>query len=471
VWPPQAIQGYPPAPQQWPPQQWPPQQPPAWGTPQPQPTWGTPPPPTIGSFGPAAGSRNRPGFVRQALVVLGVALVAFSGGMVTNSLLSSPTATATPSAAAQDQPLDGFEVYKQALKIVRDHYVDRSELTDEQLLYGSIRGMVDSLGDTGHTVFLTPEEYQQLQSEMSGKFSGIGVIISDAGGVIVVERVIVGSPADQAGIRAGDQITAVDGQSTSGMTYSEIADLIRGPSGTSVTVTVLHIGSAEPVNISVTRATIDFPILSWTMVPGTHVAHIALMSFSSGATDQLRTAIAEAEQQGATSIVLDLRGNPGGLAAEAVGVASQFLPSGVVYIEEDADGNKTEVTVDGGQTPTSLPLVVLVDHNSASASEIVAGAVQDSHRAKIVGMTTFGTGTILLPYTLSDGSVIFLGVGDWLTPSGHRIFGIGIKPDQPIALQAGVQPLEPANVRIMTEATFEASSDVQLRAAVKDLEP
>jgi carboxyl-terminal processing protease len=167
--------------------------------------------------------------------------------------------------------------------------------------------------------------------------------------------------------------------------------------------------------------------------------------------------------------VLDLRGNPGGYASEATGVASQFLTDGVVYIEQDAGGKNTSIRVDTKQPHTNLPLVVLVDHDSASSSEIVAGALQDSGRAKIVGVATFGTGTVLQQFKLSDGSVIVLGTAYWLTPSGHKIFGAGIKPDETVALASGVVPVDPTALGSMTAAQLSSSGDAELLAAVHDL--
>jgi carboxyl-terminal processing protease len=215
------------------------------------------------------------------------------------------------------------------------------------------------------------------------------------------------------------------------------------------------------------RAQVATPLVDWNIVPGTHVADIALFEFSSGATSQVQLAIAAAKKQGATSIVFDLRGNPGGLADQARTVASEFLSSGVVYIEEDGSGNQTKITVDTSQVSTALPMVVVVDHDTASAAEIVAGALQDSHRAKVVGVTTVGTGTVLEPFVLSDGSVVLLGIADWLTPAGHRIFAKGITPDQTVAMPTGGQVIDPIDLSAMTSAQFQASTDAQLLAAVK----
>jgi carboxyl-terminal processing protease len=393
--------------------------------------------------------------------VLAAALIAFGGGMVVDHLTVSAQQTQAQA------PLKDFAIYEQALQDIRDHYVGRNTLTDQQLLYGSISGLVDSLGDTNHTRFLTAQEYQQMTSQLSGSVAGIGILVSETNGSLTVARVIGGSPAESAGVKAGDTITAVDGVSTAGMTFDQLAAKIRGTIGTKVTISVIHAGTTTPVNLTMIRAQVATPLVDWNIVPGTHVADIALFEFSSGATSQVQLAIAAAKKQGATSIVFDLRGNPGGLADQARTVASEFLSSGVVYIEEDGSGNQTKITVDTSQVSTALPMVVVVDHDTASAAEIVAGALQDSHRAKVVGVTTVGTGTVLEPFVLSDGSVVLLGIADWLTPAGHRIFAKGITPDQTVAMPTGGQVIDPIDLSAMTSAQFQASTDAQLLAAVK----
>ena len=306
-----------------------------------------------------------------------------------------------------------------------------------------------------------------MTSQLSGSVAGIGILVSETNGSLTVARVIGGSPAESAGVKAGDTITAVDGVSTAGMTFDQLAAKIRGTIGTKVTISVIHAGTTTPVNLTMIRAQVATPLVDWNIVPGTHVADIALFEFSSGATSQVQLAIAAAKKQGATSIVFDLRGNPGGLADQARTVASEFLSSGVVYIEEDGSGNQTKITVDTSQVSTALPMVVVVDHDTASAAEIVAGALQDSHRAKVVGVTTVGTGTVLEPFVLSDGSVVLLGIADWLTPAGHRIFAKGITPDQTVAMPTGGQVIDPIDLSAMTSAQFQASTDAQLLAAVK----
>ena len=403
------------------------------------------------------------------LATLAIAILAFAGGMMTDRLVFSGDTSLSDTGGANSASLQNFALYNEALTVVRQNFVGRSTLTDQQLLYGSIKGLVDSLGDTGHTTFLTADQYKQFQTQLSSSFAGVGIEMASQTAPYVIARTLPGTPAEKAGFKAGDTITAVDGAATATMAYSDLVSKIRGTAGTSVTITVIHPGSTTPVDIKVTRQTLSLPLVAWGMVPGTHVADIALGEFGQGAYDQTLAAVKSATSAGATGIVFDLRGNPGGYATEAQKVASEFLSSGTVYIQRDASGKQTPVTVDTSESPTALPMAVLVDHNSASASEIVAGALQDNHRAKLIGVTTFGTGTVLTPMTLSDGSVILLGTSDWLTPDGHRIFGVGITPDQVVALSGSAQPTDPGTLTSMTATQFSASTDAELLAAVKTL--
>jgi carboxyl-terminal processing protease len=491
--PPSAPSGWPaqqPPAQQPPAQQPPAQQPPAppvWGAGQdrqpqaswqPQSNWQPSQPPTAyanWNMPPAGDVTSRhPSRLPQVLVIIAAGLIAFSGGLVTDHVAFPGTTTVTStqapgSKATPNASIESSALYNQALQIVKENFVGASSITDKQLLYGSISGMVDSLGDTGHSEFLTAQEYAAMQSSLSASFAGIGVVLSDDNGAFKVNRVLTGTPAATAGVKPGDQITAVDGASTSSMTFDQLSASIRGTAGTKVTISVIHVGATNPVDITMTRANIDVPLAEWGMVPGTHIADISLAEFSTGAADQVQADITAARAAGATSIILDLRGNPGGYADQAQEVASEFLTKGVVYIQQDAKGNNTDEYVDTARAHTNLPLVVLVDHDSASSSEIVAGALQDSTRAKIVGVSTFGTGTVLQPFPLSDGSVIILGVDWWLTPSGHRIFGVGITPDQTVQMPSTALPTDPTTLGTMTTAQLDSSGDAQLLAAVTDL--
>ena len=419
---------------------------PVWAPPQPRPS--------------RLGAASRVvGIVLAVLVVAG----AFIGGIEVGRSTSGDAGANVPPDAKAELPL----LY-QAWNLVEQHYVDRSALDQTQLTYGAIRGMLEALGDTGHTDFLTPQEAANLSSSLAGTYVGIGVVLSIRQDGPAIARVFEGSPAQQAGLRDGDLIVAVDGHDVTTASLDTLQTLIRGPEGTSVTLTIQRSGDAAARSIPVKRAKVDIPNVSWTAVPGhPDVAFVRLEEFASGSGKELIDALKAARAAGATAVVFDLRGNPGGYVNEAVTVASQFLSGGDVYLQRDADGKETEAKVETGGIATSMPLVVLVDENSASAAEIVGGAIQDAGRAKIVGATTFGTGTVLGQYKLDDGSEVRIGVAEWLTPHGHQIWHNGIKPDVPVALDAGATELTPDDVRSMSAADLAGSKDAQLLKALE----
>jgi carboxyl-terminal processing protease len=452
-----------------------------WQQPGPQPGWPPSPQGQIPGLTPqpmpwrppadsASSGTRRPSRLPLILSVIAACLISFSGGMVFDHFVVAPTTTVTAQPTADTGTAASMPaLYQQAQQIIKKYFVGRDSVTDQQLLYGALRGMVEALGDTGHSVFLTPSEYQAYQASLSATVAGIGVLMSDNSGALVITKVLAGTPAAAVGIKAGDQITAVDGVSTSGWTLDQLGSKVRGAPGTIVKITVTRAGASAPIDFTITRAQVSVPLVGWGMIPGTGIADIVLVEFSTGASDQVAAAIATAKKAGATSIILDLRGNPGGYASEAVDVASQFIASGTVYVEEDANGKQTKVNVNPQVTSNGLPMTVVVDHGSASSSEIVAGALQDRGRAKIVGVATYGTGTVLQKFTLDDGSVIFLGTADWLTPNGHRIFGKGITPDQLVVLPPGSVPLDPTALGTMTTTQLAASGDTQLLAAIASL--
>lgn len=444
------------------------------------------PPPSGVAAGP---SGARPGWSDTSFfVVLVLLLVAFGAGIfVDRSGLfegsgaggGGGSSSATPSVAQgtigpgitvpPDMPAD-FGLFWQSIDLIREHYVDQSAVTQEAITYGAISGVVDELGDPGHTVFLTPADVKSEQQALEGTIVGIGVFLGEpAGGGLVIQSVIGGSPADKAGLHALDRIIAVNGQNVENLSTANVAALIRGPEGTTVEVTIVPNGSSSPRTVTITRAKITVPAVSWALVPGTHSALVHVTQFSQGTTNQLKTALADARAAGATSIVLDLRENPGGLVDEAVGVTSQFLDSGFVYIRQDARGNQVKVPVKGGGTATTTPLRVLVDYGTASSGEIVAGALQDAGRGKIIGVRTFGTGTVLNTFDLADGSALRLAIEEWLTPDGRRIFPSGITPDTKVDLAAGEHAVEPEEVANMTAAEVAASGDAQLLAGLQQL--
>ena len=424
------------------------------------------PGPSQAPTSPAAGRGRRTGVIAA---VVGVALVAtFSAGIGVGSLLvaaaGGPTATAPDPASPGTTDLG---VIQEAWDTIHREYVGRDELDDQQLVWGAIDGLTQAVGDTGHTDFMTPEEREQRRQSLSGSYVGIGVRIDPTeAGLPRIVGVFEGSPAEGADLQVGDVIIAVDGTPTAGKTIDEVATLVRGEAGTTVSVTVQAEGTGPERTIDIVRADVPIDPVSWTMVPGTTTALIRLDQFSNGAADEVVQTLKDARAAGAERVVLDLRGNPGGYVNEAVGVASQFLTSGVVYRERNAQGGETVHDVSPGGVATDLPLVVLVDGNTASSAEIVSGALQDAGRATIIGQTTYGTGTVLGEFELSDGSALRVGTVEWLTPDGRRIWHEGIAPDEPVDLPEGSNPLSPDDLRSLTAAQVSTIEDPQLAKAL-----
>jgi carboxyl-terminal processing protease len=327
--------------------------------------------------------------------------------------------------------------------------------------------MVDALGDTGHSRFLSPEMVQEQHNFSQGQFEGIGAYVEMKDGHVVIVAPMDGSPAQQAGLHPGDIILKVDGENVAGLPIDQVVSRILGPAGTSVRLTILVPGTEQTRDVTLVRAQITLQNVDWQRLPGTQIAHVRIVAFSKGVTEDLKKALTEIQQQGITGIILDLRSNPGGLLSEAVGTASQFLQSGNVLLEKDAQGESTPVAVEEGGLAPDLPLVVLIDQGTASAAEIVSGALQDAGRARLVGETTFGTGTVLHEFRLSDGSALLLATAEWLTPEGRLIWHHGIVPDVQATLPQGTSPLLPQAEAGMTSEQVQNSRDAQLLRAVE----
>ncbi len=394
-------------------------------------------------------------------LIFAVALVATALGAFYLGRSQSP-------ASLGDQDRESLALYAEALDIVRDDYVDQEAIDPTKQTYGAIEGMLDTLGDEGHTRFLTPEEREQNQEGLSGTYVGIGVQLETRDDEVVVATPIEDSPAERAGIRSGDVLVAVNGESVRGVEISEIVERVKGPEGSTVRVTVLRGEEERQYNLK--RAEIRSPVVSWAMIGETDVAHVSLSSFSDDSAKELREAFEEARSAGARRFVLDLRNNPGGRLDQAVEIAGFFLePGSVAYVRKEASEGREEVEVEGEPGLTEAPLVVLVNEGSASSSEILAGALRDNDRATVVGETTFGTGTVLSEFVLRDGSSILLGVAEWLTPDGDFIRESGIAPDVEVELQEGTEPLAPDEVRDLSREEI-LERDAQLRRAFEDLQ-
>jgi carboxyl-terminal processing protease len=337
---------------------------------------------------------------------------------------------------------DGFQPFWDSYNTILKRYALGGE-DQKSLVNGAIKGMVDSLGDP-YSAYLTPDQYRQGLQDLSGQFEGIGAEIGtrNAKGetsdcttlgrdcVLTVVSPIEGSPSEKAGVKAGDEIVAVDGVKVDGLTVDGARDKIRGKKGTEVTLSIVR-GSAAPIDIKVVRdIVVQKEVITKTLASGA-VGYIAVTGFSDNSAKAFHTALQADLKAGQKKIILDLRGNPGGYVNAAREIASEFIPDGAIFWEQDADGNQTETTATGNgiATAPSIQVVVLVDKGSASASEIVAGAMQDRKRATIVGETSFGKGTVQQWIQLQDGSALKLTIAKWLTPDKHWIHHVGIIPD------------------------------------------
>ncbi len=372
-------------------------------------------------------------------------------------------------AGISEEDRENVALYVEAMRAVQEDYVDQEAVDPEEQTYGAIKGMIDSLGDEGHTRFLSPDEVEKSREAVSSTYVGIGIKLDEnEDGESVIKAPMDGSPAEEAGIESGDVLVAVDGEGVKGEELEEIGQKVRGPEGTYVDLTVLR--DREEREFTVERAELEVPVSSWALIPGTDVADLRLSSFSENSAEKLEGTIAEAQGAGAERFVLDLRDNPGGLVEQAEEVAALFLPAGSdVYVRRDADGNEEETAVPEDNEPLDAPLVVLVNEGSSSSAEIVAGALRDNGRAEVVGETTFGTGTVLSEYPLSDGSAILLGVAEWLTPNGDSIRGSGIEPDIEAELEEEQEPRTPSETEGLTrEEIFE--EDAQLERAFEILQ-
>ena len=363
-----------------------------------------------------------------ALVVL-LMTGSFSAGFAVANhpapVQGTPVATPTedPTRADFEQRLS---VFSQAVKLVEDEFYDKQALQNPEVVYGAIRGLIEPLGDP-YTSFVNPREAEIQGEDLSGKFDGIGAEIEVKDNRLLIVAPQQGTPAERAGLRPGDHITRIDGKPTDGLSATDAVALIRGPRGTAVVLTIAREGVAAPFDVCVVRDEIKLKYVAWEMLPD-GLAYLRLTSFGEVTTDFVN-ALREIRKQQARGLILDLRSNPGGYLEVAIDVASQFLDRGIVLKQQERSGEPQKYPVKPGGLTTDTPMVVLVNHGSASASEIVAGALQDYRRATLIGETTFGKGSVQKVHTLSDKSSLRVTTAHWLTPNGREINQKGLEPD------------------------------------------
>jgi carboxyl-terminal processing protease len=408
--------------------------------------------------------------ILKVLAAIFVLALVFSSGVGGGIVIDRQiTRMSSQTSTQQDQGLD-YSLIKQAWNTIDKVYVDRSAVNQQSLTYGAISGMVTALGDTGHSTFLTPEMVKSEHNFTQGQFEGIGALLEMKDGRPTIVAPLDGTPAQKAWVKPGDVILKVNGNDISGQSLTEIVSQVSGPAGTQVTLTLMDPNTGLTRDVTITRAKIQIHNVSWHMLPGTTLAHIRITAFSNGATDDLKKALEAAKAQGATGIVLDLRNDPGGLLNEAVTVASQFLSSGNVMLEKDAQGNIKPLPVESGGIAPDIPMVVLINNGTASAAEIVSGALHDAKRAQLIGETTFGTGTVLNEFPLSDGSALLLATEEWLTPNGTSFWHKGIQPDIQVSLPTNVSPVIPDQEQGMTAQQLQNSQDTQLLKGIQILQ-
>ena len=338
-----------------------------------------------------------------------------------------------PGISAEAESYEGLKVFTEVLSVVRRNYVEPVET--KTLVYSAIRGMLSTLDP--HSGFLTVEDYKEMQVDTKGEFGGLGIQVGMKDGALTVISPIEDTPAWQAGIQAGDKIMKIDGASTKDITLQDAVNKMRGPKGTQVTISIFREGWKELKDFTITRDIIKVKSVRSRVLEG-NIGYVKIAQFQEGSADDLAAALKKlTEESKVTALVLDLRNNPGGLLQSAVDVSGQFLPEGklVVYLKGRA-GDRVDYKTGGGSAVYSQPMVVLVNQGSASASEIVAGALKDWNRAIVLGVQTFGKGSVQSVIPLSDGSGLRLTTARYYTPKGTSIQASGIAPDITVKLEA-----------------------------------
>lgn len=394
-----------------------------------------------------------------------LALFGFGGGWMSSwaiqrarvslPFIDAPLIAPSTAASIGEEGTD-MTLFWEAMALLDENYYSPDELPrGSELTYAAIDGVVAATEDP-HTGFMDPEAASAMAEQLNGEFQGIGteVDMSDEGLVIVSPY--PESPAEKAGLKPADLVLEVDGVPTKGMTAQEASSRVRGPAGTTVRL-LIHREGVENFEVEITRARIVIPIVESHLIEpegGPRIGYIRLYDFGGRASEQFKTSLQGLLDQGAESIIFDLRNNPGGYLTAAVDITSQFVDKGLVLSEKGSNGRDIQHPAEAEGIALDIPLVVLVNEGSASASEIVAGALQDDKRATLIGVTTFGKGSVQVTHNLSDGSSIRVTIARWFTPSGRAIHEVGIEPD----------------VRIEQPADAPEGSDAQLDAAVKYLQ-
>ena len=347
-----------------------------------------------------------------------------------------------------------FSLFWEAYHKLQDNFVDKGKFDNQKILYGAISGMVKSLGDP-YTVFFSPEENKRFEEDVKGVFEGVGMEVGIKKGQLQVIAPLEGTPAQRAGLRPGDKIIKINDTETSNLTIDEAVNLIRGPKGTQVTLTIFREEWEKTKEIKIVRDVIEVPSLKWEIkeIDGQKIAYIQLYQFSENASFDFRKAAIEILTSPAQRIILDLRNNPGGYLEVAQDITGWFLEKGkIVVIEDFGQGNEQEYKAQGPGTFSDYKIMILINQGSASASEILAGALRDNRGILLIGEKSFGKGSVQELEELKEGSSLKITVAKWLTPKGQLITDVGLEPD----IKAE-----------MTEEDYEQDKDPQLDKAIE----
>jgi carboxyl-terminal processing protease len=395
-------------------------------------------------------------------IIIGFVLIAgsFSGGLLVGWLIPNRTTLEVPTAVqitpeqtnmggTSDELTQAFAPFWEAWKIVHEQFINQP-VDETKMIQGAISGMLDSLGDK-HTGYMSPEQYTEANIPLNGTYEGIGAWVDVTGKFLTIISPMTGSPAESAGLKSGDMIIKIDGKDMTGIDPSVALKSVLGPAGTEVKLTIQRKDIEKPLEFAIKRANIDLPSVKGEMLDQ-QIAYIAISTFGENTTQTLKTNLTELLAQNPKGLIIDLRGNSGGYLTTAIEVISQFIPSGIVMYEQQGNGQETIYEAIPGGLATEIPLVVLVNEGSASASEITAGAIQDFARGKLVGVTTYGKGSVQnwIPLENNQGAVRVT-IAHWLTPNHKQINDVGLTPDFVVEI---------------TEADIAAKKDPQLEKAI-----
>jgi carboxyl-terminal processing protease len=395
---------------------------------------------------------KKAGFVIFAVLIIGGAFVSGTYFGYNNRPAIEKVVGITHKETLKPTDVD-FSPFWQAWEIVNKKFVSRSEIDNQKLVYGAIEGMVNALGDP-YSVFFPPAESKMFQEDMSGNFSGVGMEIGIRNGILTVISPLKGTPAYNAGIKAGDKIIKIGDKITTDLMSDEAARLIRGERGTEVTLTILRDKVQKPLEIKIVRDTIKVPVID-TESKGNGIFVIKMYSFSATSATEFRGALRKFIESGDKKLILDLRNNPGGYLDASIDMASYFLQIGKVVVKEKfADGTEEIYRSKGYGAVNKLPMIILVNEGSASASEILAGALQEHGIAKLVGTKTFGKGSVQEMVPVTGNTSLKITIAKWLTPNGRSISDLGLEPDVKVEI---------------TEKDAEKLKDTQLEKAIEML--